>query len=121
VATSAPSRPRTGLSRALHRIGAIAEGERAGTVVGVIVVLWVASYAIAGFPEWMADALQVTAAATTLVMVFVILHMQRRIELATQLKLDELVRATDADDSVAQIEAADDDALERRHAQVRGG
>jgi low affinity Fe/Cu permease len=53
-------------------------------------------------------------------MVFVILHTQRRIELATQLKLDELVRATDADDSVAEIEATDDDALERRHAEVRG-
>jgi low affinity Fe/Cu permease len=119
VATSEPSRPRTGLSRSLHRVGAIAEGERAGTVVGVIVVLWVASYVVTGFPEWMAEALQVTAAATTLVMVFVILHMQRRTELATQLKLDELLRGTDADDSVAQIEVADGDVLERRHAEAQ--
>ena len=115
------TRPRTGLSRALHRIGEVAAGAWTGTVVGVVVVLWVASYVIAGFPRWMADALEVTAAATTLVMVFVILHTQRRVELATQLKLDELVRVTDADDAVAQIETADDDALERRHAEVRGG
>ena len=46
----------------------------------------------------MATALEVVAASTTLVMVFVIHHTQRRREVAVHLKLDELVRSSDADD-----------------------
>ena len=37
------------------------------------------AYAVTGFPEWMATGLQVVAAATTLVMVFVIQHHQRQV------------------------------------------
>jgi low affinity Fe/Cu permease len=110
------------MSRTLHRIGEVAAGERAASVVGVVVTVWIVAYALAGFPDWMATALMVVAAAVTLVMVFVIQHTQRRLECATQLKLDELVRASDADDSVAEIEVADDDELERqreRKSEVR--
>jgi low affinity Fe/Cu permease len=101
----------------LHWIGGVAAGERAATAAGVVVVVWIAAYAIAGFPTWMATALMVVASAVTLVMVFVIQHTQRRLECATQLKLDELVRASDADDAVAEIEVADDDELERQRAR----
>jgi low affinity Fe/Cu permease len=78
------------------------------------VVAWLVAYAVAGFPRWMASALEVVAAATTLVMVFVIQHRQQRQEEAVQLKLDELVHASDADDGVARIEERGDE-LERRH------
>jgi low affinity Fe/Cu permease len=105
------------MSRVLPWIGGVAAGERAATVAGVVVAAWIAAYAIAGFPAWMATALMVVASALTLVMVFVIQHTQRRLECATQLKLDELVRASDADDAVAEIEVADDDELERQRAR----
>jgi low affinity Fe/Cu permease len=108
------------MSRALHRVGKVAAGERAATVVAAVVAVWIAAYAIAGFPDWMATTLMVVAAAVTLVMVFVIQHTQRRLECATQLKLDELVRSSDADDSVAEIEVADDDELERQRERKSG-
>ena len=78
-------RARVGASRLVHRVGAIAASERAAGAVGVVVVGWLAAYATLGFPSWMANALQLVAAAVTLVMVFVIQRSQRRIELATQL------------------------------------
>ena len=105
------------MSRGLHWIGEVAAGERAATAAGVVVASWIVAYAIAGFPTWMATALMVVASAVTLVMVFVIQHTQRRLECATQLKLDELVRSSDADDAVAEIEVADDDELERQRAR----
>lgn len=100
-------------SGALHRIGETSADAGMAVSVGTMVVLWLAIYAARGFPAWMATALEVVAASTTLVMVFVIQHTQRRREDATQLKLDELVRSSDADDSVAEIEA-DSDELDRR-------
>ncbi|HEY2814584.1 MAG TPA: low affinity iron permease family protein [Acidimicrobiales bacterium] len=112
--TSASSR----VSRFLHRLGAVSAGERVAGAVGLIVTGWVVLYAAFGFPSWMASALEVVAAAVTLVMVFVIQHSQQRTEAATQLKLDELVRSSDADSRVAEIEA-DDDELEHRRSHRR--
>lgn len=80
-----------------------------------MVIAWLFAYGIAGFPSWMATALEVTAAAVTLIMVFVIHHTQRRVEVATQLKLDELVRSSDADDVLAEVEANEVE-FERRRA-----
>jgi low affinity Fe/Cu permease len=97
------------VGRALHRLGRAAAGEATTVGVATIVVLWVAAYTVSGFPSWMATALQVVAAAVTLVMVFVIQHSQRRTDAATQLKLDELIRSSDGDDRVAQIERMDDE------------
>lgn len=116
---SEPAGSRSGTSRLLQRIGHAAAGERVASAVALLVVVWLLAYAASGFPEWMATALEVLAAATTLVMVFVIQHTQRRTEVATQLKLDELVRSSDADDDVAEIEEGDDDDLERRR-EARG-
>jgi low affinity Fe/Cu permease len=104
---------RSPVSRLVHKVGAVAAGEYAAAAMGIAVVAWLAAYAVRGFPSWMGEALQVVAAAVTLVMVFAIQHSQRRTEAAIQLKLDELVRSSDADDRLAEIEA-DDDELERR-------
>jgi low affinity Fe/Cu permease len=101
------------LSRLIRGLGAVVAGEYLAFTAASFVVVWLAVYGISGFPAWMATALQVGAAAVTLVMVFVIQHTQRRLEKATQLKLDELIRASGADDAVAEIEEAEDAELRR--------
>ena len=108
------------LSRYLHSFSSITAGEKTGGAVGVTVAAWLIGYALAGFPTWMATTLQVAGAAATLIMVFVIHHTQRRVEVATQLKLDELVRSSEADDALAEIEA-DDQEFERRNARRASG
>jgi len=109
------------ISRGLHQIRVVAGGEKLAAGIALVVVVWVTAYVLAGFPAWMASALEVVAAAVTLVMVFIIQHAQRRQEMATQLKLDELIRASDADDVVAEIEEADGDELERQRARRSTG
>ncbi|MGQ0432751.1 MAG: low affinity iron permease family protein [Microthrixaceae bacterium] len=118
VVTSGGDR-RSRTSRALHHVGEIASSEWTAAAVSAAVAAWVGLYAARGFPPWMAATLEITAASMTLVMVFVIQHTQRRRWDATQLKLDELVRASGADDSIAEIEV-DGDELERRR-RDRGG
>jgi len=98
----------------LHRIGDATSGVAMTTAVAVTVSAWLVAYLALGFPTWMANVIEVAAAAVTLVMVFVIQHTQRRTEIATQLKLDELVRSSDADDHVVAIETADDDEVQRQ-------
>jgi low affinity Fe/Cu permease len=75
--------------------------------------------ALAGFPTDWGTAFSDLLAAVTLVMVFVLHHTQRREQIATQLKLDELIRALpQADDHFVQVQAAADDEvreLEQRH------
>lgn len=105
---------RTVLIRGLRRVGTLAAGERTTAFVAAGVTAWMGVYLARGQPPWMATALQTAAAATTLVMVFVIQHGQRRTETAMQLKLDELVRVSDGDDELAEIEHADPDEFERR-------
>jgi low affinity Fe/Cu permease len=62
-----------------------------------------------GFPTTWETAFEFAAAAITVVMVFVIQHTQSRQQVATQLKLDELIRAAPrADDLLIHIESADD-------------
>ena len=78
-----------------------------GVATGVVVFLLV--LARVGFPASWQTVFATVAAAITLVMVFVIQHTQYRQQLATQLKLDELIRASPhADDLLVHVEAADD-------------
>jgi low affinity Fe/Cu permease len=88
-------------------------------VVGFMVGGFVVALVIAGFPESWEVAFSTVAAAVTLVMVFVLHHAQRREQAATQLKLDEIVRAIpQADDHYVHLQAAQDDELrevEERH------
>jgi len=65
-------------------------------------LLWCSAFPI----SWLAT-FSAGAAAITLVMVFVIQHTQSREQLATQLKLDELIRALpQADDHLVHVEEA---------------
>jgi low affinity Fe/Cu permease len=112
-------RSQTPFSRALHRLDHLVAHSAAAGVVGAVVGVFVVALAIAGFPEAWEVAFSTLAAAITLVMVFVLHHTQRREQVATQLKLDELIRALpQADDHYVRVQAAGDDEvqeLEERH------
>jgi low affinity Fe/Cu permease len=110
---------RPGISRLLHRLDHVVAHPAAAGVVGAIVLVFLIVLAIAGFPESWEGAFSTVAAAVTLVMVFVLHHTQRREQAATQLKLDELIRALpQADDHYVRVQSAPDDELlemEERH------
>jgi low affinity Fe/Cu permease len=100
---------------ALRAVERRTAGPGVAAVVAGAVAAWLIAYALSGFPDWMGTVLQVAAAVVTLVMVFLIQHTQRRTETAIQLKLDALIRTSDADDGLAEIEHAEGDELERHH------
>jgi low affinity Fe/Cu permease len=82
--------------------------------VGAAAVLasWGVVGAIAGFPHWWEVVLYSTTAATTVLMVFAIQHTQRREQVVTQTKLDELLRTQpEADNRMIAAELADDEEL----------
>lgn len=110
---------RTRLSRAFDRLDRLVAHSAVAGVLGAVVGAFLVGLAIAGFPESWAVAFSTVAAAITLVMVFVLHHTQRREQVATQLKLDELIRALpQADDHYVHVQAAADEEvqeLEQRH------
>src|SRR4029077_14128098 len=92
------------LSREVRRLDRVVGSSAAAGVVGFVVGGFVVALVVAGFlVSWEVTLLHVSA-AVTLVMVFVLHHAQRREQAATQLKLDEIVRAIpQADDHYVQI------------------
>ena len=75
--------------------------------------VWAVIGVVTRFPSWWQVTLYSTTSAVTLVMVFAIQHTQRREQLVTQRKLDELVRAQpDADDRMIAAEGATDSQLD---------
>jgi len=82
--------------------------------IGIIaaMVALIAVGAGLGFPTGWVTAFEVSASATTLVMVFAIQHTQGREQAATQRKLDELLRALPgADESLMMLEEAPPQAM----------
>ena len=114
----ATNRPK--LSRALHLVGDVTSLAGFSAAVATSVVAFLIALAIAGFPASWEAGFATGAAAITLVMVFVIQHTQSRQQLATQLKLDELIRSSPhADDLLVHIETAqDEELLERERSQL---
>jgi low affinity Fe/Cu permease len=112
-------RPRAPLSRSVRRLDQLVAHSAVTGAIGVVVGGFIVALAIAGFPEAWEVAFSTIASAITLVMVFVLHHAQRREQAATQLKLDELVRALpQADDHYVHVQAAQDEELhelEQRH------
>jgi low affinity Fe/Cu permease len=108
---------RSVVSRLLHRLDRVVAHPAAAGVVGAIVGAFLVVLALEGFPESWEVAFSTVAAAVTLVMVFVLHHTQRREQAATQLKLDELIRAVpQADDHYVKVQSApDDEILEMEH------
>jgi len=89
-------------------------------VVTLVVVIYAVVLAADGFPGRWQTGFSTAAEAVTLIMLFVIQHTQNRQQLVTQLKLDELIRATPrADDLLVHLEVAkDSELIEREEAQV---
>lgn len=114
---SSPGRPRA--SRILHQLDRLTSRDATAAFVGAAVVLFLVGLGVAGFPDSWQIGFATLAAAATLVMVFVIQHTQSREQAATQLKLDELIRALpQADDRFVRVEAGSDTELvelEQRH------
>lgn len=113
------SASRTPVSRLLHHLDRTVAHPAAAGVVGAVVGVFVGALAIAGFPESWEVAFSTLAGAVTLVMVFILHHTQRREQSATQLKLDELIRALpQADDHYVKVQSAPEEELremEHRH------
>ncbi|HEY2044715.1 MAG TPA: low affinity iron permease family protein [Jatrophihabitans sp.] len=77
---------------------------------------WVICTALVGFPSRVESIFQTLVAALTLAMVFVIQHTQSREQLATQRKLDEILRAIPhADNALIAFEDASDPELSSAH------
>ena len=99
-------------SRVLHAVDRWAA--RPTLALGAVsaVVVWVLISAVFGFPARLETVFMTLAAATTLIMVFVIQHTQSRAQAATQRKLDEILRASpEADNSLITLEEAPDNEL----------
>jgi low affinity Fe/Cu permease len=100
------------LSRFIHWIGEATSRASAAGLVMLSVVIFMVVLALERFPSGWENTFAMVASAITLVMVFVIQHTQSRQQVATQLKLDELIRAAPrADDLLIHVESADDDEL----------
>jgi low affinity Fe/Cu permease len=110
---------RTPMSSTVRRVDQALAHSAATGIIGMVVGGFVVALALAGFPESWEVAFSTLASALTLVMVFVLHHAQRREQAATQLKLDELVRAMpQADDRYVRVQGAEDGELrelEQRH------
>ena len=108
-------------SRLLHAIDRAASHPMVAVVVVTADVMWVAASLVLHFPTRLETIFQTLVAALTLAMVFVIQHTQRREQVATQRKLDEILRALpQADNTLIALEEASDDHLARARDHHRG-
>ena len=99
-------------SRVLHAVDRWAARPTLALGAVAAVVVWVLISAVFGFPARLETVFMTLAAATTLIMVFVIQHTQARAQAATQRKLDEILRASpEADNSLITLEEAPDNEL----------
>src|SRR3954454_19144867 len=118
-----------GLSRVLRNLDSLSSRAGFAIAVAVAVVVFAIVGVAAGMPQTWQTGFATVASAITLVMVFSIQHAQRREQVVTQLKLDELLKShPQADDLVVKAEESPDDELhdirERQledHDAVRGG
>lgn len=107
-------------SRVLHALDRWAARPTLALGAVVAVVVWVLVSAVFGFPARLENVFWTLAAATTLIMVFVIQHTQARAQEATQRKLDEILRASPgADNSLVTLEEAPDNELKAATAASR--
>jgi low affinity Fe/Cu permease len=103
------SRHATRRSRWTHRLGDATTHSSVAIGVAAAMVVWILVGAWFDFPGWWATTLFSTTSVATLVMVFIVQHTQARLEIATQRKLDELLRAMpDADNRLIAAEVASD-------------
>ena len=108
------------ISRALHWLGDVTSRASIAALSALVVLFCAVFLAATNFPRNWVAGFSTAATSVTLVMLFVIQHTQSRQQLATQLKLDELIRATpEADDHLVHIEAAHElELIEREQDQL---
>jgi low affinity Fe/Cu permease len=103
-------RPKT--SRAIHRVNELTTRPVIAVVVAFVVVVAFAVIVASGFDQELQVAFDTFCAGTTVTMVFVLQHAQRREQTAVQLKLNEIVRALPrADNHLIGVEASPDHEL----------
>ncbi len=107
----------------LHRVDRAASRPVIAIAVVALAAAWIIVSAVLDFPAKAETIFQTLVAAFTLAMVFVIQHTQAKLNLATQRKLDELLRAVPAaDNTLISVEHGSDDELQtatETHQQVR--
>jgi low affinity Fe/Cu permease len=103
------------ISRVLHWIGDLTARSGVTAVAALVVVVFGVVLAFEGFPGRWEEGFSTAGTAITLLMLFLIQHTQSRQQVATQLKLDELIRTSPgADDLLVKIEKAKDEELIER-------
>lgn len=96
-------------SRALHGLDQLTARPATSVVVAVALVAALVGIVSSGFDPALEAEFATVCSAITVTMVFVLQHTQRRAQLATQLKLDEIIAALpDADDRVVHVESSGD-------------
>jgi low affinity Fe/Cu permease len=99
-------------SRAIHRVNELTTRPVIAVVVACLVVAAFAVVVASGFDQELQVGFDTLCAGTTVTMVFVLQHAQRREQTAVQLKLNEIVRALPrADDHLIGVEASPDHEL----------
>jgi len=108
------------LSHVLQRFDEIISHVATATVVSVVLVAFIISLAITGFPLRWQTGFSTVSNAIVIMLLFAVKHTQDRQQTALQLKLDELIRSTPAaDDHLVQIERADErELVERKQDQI---
>jgi low affinity Fe/Cu permease len=102
-------RARSALSRTLSGLDRGTSHPLLALVVLTATAGWLIVSAIDGFPSQAERIFQTLVGAVTLAMVFVIQHTQARQQSASQLKLDEILRALpEADNTLLTVENASD-------------
>jgi low affinity Fe/Cu permease len=103
-----------------RRMASLAGRPATFLVAAALVLLWALSGPLLGFSDTWQLAINTTTTIVTFLMVFLIQNTQNRDTEAIQLKLDELIRATQgAHNALLNLEEIDDEQLVRYQASYR--
>jgi len=105
---------------AAHAVSRIAGNGVAFAVAVVVIAAWAVTGPVFGFSDTWQLVINTSTTIVTFLMVFLIQNTQNREALATQLKLDELIRATrGAHNGLLDLEEREDDELARVRRKYR--